>query len=108
MYQAIIDYQRKSREGVIGGLWGAMASLRNKIDKVHEVTKRAEYSLAGGHAETAYVLLALDGKELSEVSEEQGVEHAKVQVKEFICTPSNTLSYIFAFRLLSPPTSLRC
>ena len=72
---------------MIGGLWGAMASLRNKIDKVHEVTKRAEYSLAGGHAETAYVLLALDGKELSEVSEKQ------VQVKEFICTPSNTLPY---------------
>ena len=62
---------------------------------MHEVTKRAEYSLAGGHAETAYVLLALDGKELSEVSD----GHTKEGVKEegvllyalgFLHTPFNT------------------
>ena len=36
--KAIIDNQRKSREGVIAGLWGNVVGLRNKIDKVGVIT----------------------------------------------------------------------
>jgi hypothetical protein len=63
--------QRRVRTGAVNSIAGSIASFKNKIAKTEETVKRAEFMLAAGNTEGAYLLLLLDGRELSEVNDDE-------------------------------------
>jgi DNA integrity scanning protein DisA with diadenylate cyclase activity len=64
------DQLHRQRLNGILALGGVVSNLNRQISSIEDVSKRAEYMLAAGNTEDAYIQLRIEGKEKSEFLEE--------------------------------------